>query len=405
LSSVSSAMSLQLVCDGSRAVAGSSLHQHQGKSLFPALTQDATLFCRDVVCLQDGQHEASYIGRGVHRDVYRVGDVIMKLATVATEEQLCSNFLEAEALKGTEALEQTPRLLFQGLCIIESKQCRGSSVNCITQTMNCILTTYAGPSLDELMYRYFGMPYDHTVANFLVSAYQELGVMCIDGRRLMIAYSDLHSASVNTSKDPIDHVIGQRVPCMIGNAERLSLGEYTRSVFNAVCDTMIADFELQCSMARDSSWKFIAPLINQHLGRFFRLHGKLEVNDLRDTFLNRIDLVWRDICKATAGAGCLPPAGMRSLETAASEHYAVLSETRCTSSSERLRLSCGHFFDDLREECSVCQQHYADRDANMRQRHTRRLSCGHFFDDLREECSLCQKHHADRDANMRQRHT
>ena len=105
-------MSLQLVCDGSRAVAGSSLHQHKGKSLFPALTQDATLFCRDVVCLQDGQHEASYIGRGVHRDVYRVGDVIMKLAAIATESRLCSNFMEAEALKRTETLEQTPRLLF-----------------------------------------------------------------------------------------------------------------------------------------------------------------------------------------------------------------------------------------------------------------------------------------------------
>ena len=240
--------------------------------------------------------------------------------------------------------------------------------------MNCILTTYAGPSLDELMYRYFGMPYDHTVANFFVSAYQELGVMCIDGRRLMIAYSDLHSASVNTLKDPIDHVIGQRVPCMIGDAEGLSLGEYTRSVFNAVCDNMIADFELQCDIARDPSWKFIAPLINQHLHGFFRRHGKLDVDVLRDTFLNRIDLVWRDICKATAGSGGLPPAGMRALEAAvsaaASEHYAVLSETRSTSSSERLRLSCGHFFDDLREECGVCQKHYADRDANMRQRHT-----------------------------------
>ena len=368
------AMSLQLVCDGSRAEAVSSLQQLKRKPLLPALTQTATLFSRGVVCLQDGEHEACYIGRGAHRDVYRVGDVIMKLAAIATDNQYCSNFMEAEALKSTEALEQTPRLFFHGVCCIKSKQCSSSPVKCITQTVSCILTTYAGPSLDELMYSCFGVPYDHTVANFFVSAYQELGVMCIDGRRLMIAYSDLHSASVNTSKDPIDHVIGQRVPCMIGNAERLSLGEYTRSVFNAVCDTMIADFELQCSMARDSSWKFIAPLINQHLGRFFRLRGKLEVDVLRDTFLNRIDLVWRDICKATAGAGCLPPADMRSPEAAvsaaASEHYAVLSASRSTSSSERLRLSCGHFFDDLREECGVCQKHYADRDANMRQRHT-----------------------------------
>jgi len=95
---------------------------------------------------------------------------------------------------------------------------------------------------------------------------------------------------------------------------------------------------------------------------------------LRDNFLNRTDVVWRDICKATADADCLPPADMRSKEAAvsaaASEHYAVLSASRSTHSSEGLRLSCGHFFDDLREECSVCQKHYADHDANKRQRHT-----------------------------------
>ena len=88
LSSVSVAMSLHLVCDGSRAEAGPSLHRQKSKSLIPGLTQSATLFSLGVVCLQDGEHEASYEGRSAHRDVYRVGDVIMKLATVATEEQL-----------------------------------------------------------------------------------------------------------------------------------------------------------------------------------------------------------------------------------------------------------------------------------------------------------------------------
>jgi hypothetical protein len=129
------------------------------------------------------------------------------------------------------------------------------------------------------------MPYDHAVANFFVSAYQELGVMCIDGRILQVAYSDLHSASVNTLKEPTDHVIGQRVLCMIEDAAGIGIGQYKRSVFNAICDNMIVDFELQCSMARDSSWKFIAQLINQHLGKFFRRHGDLEMDVLRDTFL------------------------------------------------------------------------------------------------------------------------
>jgi hypothetical protein len=100
----------------------------------------------------------------------------------------------------------------------------------------------------------------------------------------------------------------------------------------------------------------------------------VEMDVLRDTFLHRTDVVRRDICKATAGAGCLPPSDMRSKEAAvsaaASGHYAMLSASRSTPSSEGLRLSCGHFFDDLREECGVCQKHYADHGANKRQRHT-----------------------------------
>ena len=47
----------------------------------------------------DGKHEASYEGRGVHRDVYRMGDIIMKLSTDVKETQIGSNRLEAEALK------------------------------------------------------------------------------------------------------------------------------------------------------------------------------------------------------------------------------------------------------------------------------------------------------------------
>ena len=55
-------MSLHLVCDGSRAESGSSLQQQKRKSLIRELSQSATLFSRDVACLQDGEHEASYIG-------------------------------------------------------------------------------------------------------------------------------------------------------------------------------------------------------------------------------------------------------------------------------------------------------------------------------------------------------
>ena len=85
-------MSLHLVCDGSRAETGSSLQQQKRRSLIRELSQSATLFSRDVACLQDGEHEASYIGHDARRDVCRVGDVIVKLAAVTTDQRLCSNF-------------------------------------------------------------------------------------------------------------------------------------------------------------------------------------------------------------------------------------------------------------------------------------------------------------------------
>ena len=122
--------------------------------------------------------------------------------------------------------------------------------------------SYVGPSFDKLMHRCFGNPYDHTVANFWVSAYQQLGIMCIDGRSHKIAYSDLHTANISTLCDPNRHVPGSSISCVICDAEGVSLGEYTRSVFNGCCDNMIADFELQCSMARDPSWTFMATSIN-----------------------------------------------------------------------------------------------------------------------------------------------
>jgi hypothetical protein len=359
--------SLRLICEGGRAEAGSSLQQRNFKSLIPDLTLSATVVCSNVACLSDGRHEASYEGRGAHRDVYRIGDIIMKLSTDAKEKLFSSNQLEAERLRKTKDLEQTPRLHFEGKCVIESKQHRSGQNHCITHTVNCLLMSYVGPSFDMLMHRCFGDPYDHAVANFFVSAYQELGLMCIHGRSLMIAYNDLHTANISTLKDPTGHNPGRRVPCVISNAEGVFLGQLPRSIFDGCCDHMLADFELQCTMAKHPSWKITAALISRYLNGFFKLHGNLEMDVVRDNFMNRIDLMWRDICKATA---CVDvPSIPVAVSAAASEHYAMLSASHSTSSSERLRLSCGHFFDDLREECNVCQKHYADRDPNMRQRH------------------------------------
>jgi hypothetical protein len=91
--------SLRLLCSGNRAAAGSSLQQQSCKSLISDLTMTATVVSHGVLCLPDGQHDASYEGRGAHRDVYRIGDIIMKLSTDVKETEIGINRLEAEALK------------------------------------------------------------------------------------------------------------------------------------------------------------------------------------------------------------------------------------------------------------------------------------------------------------------
>ena len=81
------------------------------------------------------------------------------------------------------------------------------------------------------------------------------------------------------------------------DAEGVSLGEYARTVFNGCCDNVVADFELQCSLARDPSWKFIAASINKFLGNFFKVHGNVEMDVVRNSFISRVRLLRADICK------------------------------------------------------------------------------------------------------------
>ena len=85
--------SLRLLCEGPRAECGSSLQQDNLSSLITELTLTATLVCRNVPCLPDGRHDAKYEGRGAHRDVYRIGDIVMKLSTDAKEKEFSSNQL------------------------------------------------------------------------------------------------------------------------------------------------------------------------------------------------------------------------------------------------------------------------------------------------------------------------
>ena len=98
----------------------------------------ATVVSHGVICLSDGRHDAFYEGRGAHRDVYRIGNIIMKLTSRAKEEQFGSNRLEAAALKTTNDLQQTPRLLFEGTCNIESKQFRNSGAIALRKLLSLI---------------------------------------------------------------------------------------------------------------------------------------------------------------------------------------------------------------------------------------------------------------------------
>ena len=167
--------------------------------------------------------------------------------------------------------------------------------------------SYAGSSLHNLMYRCFRSPYDHSVANFFVSAFLEIGIMCIDGRSLRTAYGDLRPENISTLRNPYLHIPGQRVPCVVCDAETVFLGEYTRPVFDGVCDNMIADFALQFEMARDESWKFMAGSIYMFFHNFFKVHGSVEMDVVRSSFINRVKLLWRAVSTTVLGPYAIPP--------------------------------------------------------------------------------------------------
>ena len=156
---------LTLVCSGHRAQCDSSLQQNSNQSLIKELTETATVVYRGIFCLEDGEHHGVYEGRGAFRDVYRIGEgVIMKLIDRTRERNNGSNAKEVAALQATANLAHTPALSYHGPCNIQTRQYRGSS-NSVTLEVNCVLMTYSGPSMDKLMHREFGLPYDHYVAN------------------------------------------------------------------------------------------------------------------------------------------------------------------------------------------------------------------------------------------------
>jgi hypothetical protein len=125
-------------------------------------------------------------------------------------------------------------------------------------------------------------------------------------------------------------------------------------------------------MAKHPSWKIMATLISRYLNGFFKLHGNLEMDVVRDKFMIRIDLMWRDICKATACVD-VPPIPV-AISAAASEHYATAQSFGLTiDASFRLpdeaavprlgpvphpaygRLLCGHRVNAKVSDCDICK--------------------------------------------------
>jgi hypothetical protein len=184
----------------------------------------------------------------------------------------------------------------------------------------------------------------------------------------------LRSCYISTLKDPSGHLPGRRVPCVISNAEGVFLGQLSRSIFDGCCDHMLADFELQCTMAKHPSWKIMAALISRYLNGFFKLHGN--------------GLCWRAI--NTSGNICCSIRALRYCSVFWSHDRCIISTSRWScGASTRSRyilhmdgyfvaivwmqgslnvtyasyLTHGHLLDDLRDECSVCQKHYADNEA------------------------------------------
>ena len=85
---------------------------------------------------------------------------------------------------------------------------------------------------------------------------------------------------------------------------------------------MIADFELQCSMALDPSWKFMAASINKYLGNFFKSNGNVEFDVLRNSFHNRVRLLWTDICNEDSKRRAFALQPQLPLQLSA-QHYAA----------------------------------------------------------------------------------
>ena len=279
-------VALRLVCHGDAARFDSPLHPHLIGPVIQHLTQSATFHTAGLNFLEDGQHEAVYVARGACRDVYRIGEsVVLKLSRRGQE----SNWEEAASLQATQHLSQTPVLMFGGYCQIFT--------NSITLSVSCLLTSYEGVSLDQLMQMHFALPYNHTTAGFFVTAYQELAIMVIDGVADRLCYVNLHTANVATQAEPTQHVLGEHIKVTILGTEGVVQGVLSRRAFNSCLDSLFDDIEQQCASAAHESWHFFCPLIGKYFKSFFKNTTQLDLEMVRMICLKTFRRLWRDVSR------------------------------------------------------------------------------------------------------------
>ena len=281
-------VALRLVCKDSRAIS-------DFMSLIRPLSHTATLHSRGLHCLDDGPHTAVYEGRGAHRDVYRIGEgFVLKLCMSEEEDRHQSNHNEATALQATHQLPQTPLLHFNGVCSVDG-------IDSVTLVVRVLLVSYAGPSFDKLMHKYFALPYDRTVAEFFVTAYHNLAMMVIDGVQQNIAYTNLHTSNICTLSVPTQHVPWETIPIVFVDAEGVWLVRLARSILNSCLDDMISDFELHCACAHHSSWKFLGKEVSDIFqGGLFSQHADLNLGALRAICGESFRSLWLNVCKEAA---------------------------------------------------------------------------------------------------------
>jgi hypothetical protein len=271
--------------DGQRAHASSSLQQAGYKSLIKCLSAEVRVVIRGIPQVPDGRYMGVYEGRGAHRDVYKVGNYILKLERKDAEGRYASNTEEARSLQLTADLPQTVAFYHVGDVTISGAEPQPLIVNGLLQG-------YGGVTYDKLIHQHGKSKLSLQMASFLISAYRELALMVIDGVQLNIAYGDMHTANIATLMDPAKHRHGQAVPSIVVDAEGVRREQWSRSTFNKCADEMLVDLELQCSKALHPTWNLLGHYMNTYVNMIFRQQGQDDLASVRERVCTRFGLLW-----------------------------------------------------------------------------------------------------------------